>query len=340
MQNEFSASFMPWSLRTSVPSCHRSFICALVALVAFLAISLPLSAAQPTTRPFPLMQALPLPDAQVSFQNDGRELCRYWFNADFRRPFLYPLIGPSGRSLSRMGHPHDPETHSHHNSFWVSHASVNDVSFWEDRAKGKIVHQRIEGFDDDTDHAALSVLNHWIVEPDRKPLLVEHRRMELRTLPGNQWLLILDLRLESAAAVTLGKTPFGLVGVRMAKTIGVNDGGGALRNSAGDSGEKDLLWKPARWVDYSGPITPTAVEGLTLMDHPENPGHPCKFHVRADGWMGASLTIDSPLTVTPAKPLTLRYALYAHADKPAAAELDRVWQSFANLPAATTRPTR
>jgi len=27
-------------------------------------------------------------------------------------------------------------------------------------------------------------------------------------------------------AVTLGKTPFGIIGVRMAKTIGINDGGG------------------------------------------------------------------------------------------------------------------
>ena len=28
------------------------------------------------------------------------------------------------------------------------------------------------------------------------------------------------------SAVMLGKTPFGMIGVRMAKTIGINDGGG------------------------------------------------------------------------------------------------------------------
>ncbi len=297
-------------------------------------------AAQPATQPFPLMQAVPLPDSQISFQHDGRELGRYWHRSDLRRPFVYPLIGPSGRSLSRMGHPHDPESHSHHNSFWVSHASVNGVSFWADDAKGKIVHRRIEYFEDAVDRAAVSVLNHWIVEPDTKPLVIERRRMEFRPLPGGQWILILDLRLESPAEVVFGKTPFGLIGVRMAKTIGVNDGGGTLRNSQGDSGEKDLFWKPARWIDYSGQITESAIEGLTLMDHPGNPNHPAKFHVRADGWMGASLSIDAPLTILPGKPLSLRYGLLAHSGKPATDELDRAWRRFAEMPAASTRPAR
>ena len=40
-------------------------------------------------------------------------------------------------SLTRMGHPHDPQSHSHHNSVWISHNSVNGISFWEDRGKGR-----------------------------------------------------------------------------------------------------------------------------------------------------------------------------------------------------------
>ena len=29
-----------------------------------------------------------------------------------------------------MGHPHDPVGHSHHNSVWIAHESVNGESFW------------------------------------------------------------------------------------------------------------------------------------------------------------------------------------------------------------------
>jgi hypothetical protein len=58
----------------------------------------------------------------------------------------------------------------------------------------------------------------------------------------------------------LGKTPFGFIGVRMAKTIGVHDGGGTILNSEGALDEKEVFWKHAKWAVYSGPNTPKAHE--------------------------------------------------------------------------------
>ena len=288
-------------------------------------------------KPVPRLQAVPQPYDQVSFQRDGQEVVRYHFGRDLRRPFVFPIVGPSGRSLTRMGHPRDPESHSHHNSVWVSHHDVNGVSFWDDRAKGKIVHQRVEKLEDEGGGvAAVVATNHWVNEADGKVLLRERCRTEARLLDGNEWLLVIDVQLEPASgAVTLGKTPFGLVGVRMAKTIGVNDGGGEIRNSEGGVNETQVLWKRAKWVDYSGPITDGAVEGVTLMDHPSNPNHPTFFHVRNDGWMGASLTYDAPRTIEPDKPLVLRYGLYVHGGKPAAADLQRRWEDFAAVAVAS-----
>jgi hypothetical protein len=238
-----------------------------------------------------------------------------------------------------MGHPRDPEGHSHHNSVWVAHNSVNGVSFWDDRAKGRIVHQRVEaladGFDDggDGDAASVTTVNHWVDQAEGKVLLRERRRTEVRLLDEGEWLLLIDLHLEPGgnAPLTLGKTPFGLVGVRMAKTIGVHDGGGTVRNSEGGVDEKQVLWKRAKWVDYSGPIAPEVTDGVTLMDHPSNPNHPTFFHVRDDGWMGASVTYDAERTVEPGKPLALRYGLYVHSGQPAAAELGRRWEAFAKI---------
>ena len=277
--------------------------------------------------PFPTAQAIPLPNQEISFQRDGDEIARYHFGPDLRRPFVFPVIGPSGRSLTRMGHPHDPESHSHHNSIWISHHDVNGVSFWDDRAKGRIVHRRVLRFDDGSDAAAVLTENAWIAS--NTVLLIERRLTHTQLLPDKEWLLTIDLELRPASGdVTFGKTPFGLIGVRMAKTIGVTDGGGRILNSEGAVNEPAVLWKKARWVDYSGPISPKATEGISLMDHPANPNHPATFHVRNDGWIGASLTFDAPLTISTNQPLKLKYACYIHA-RPSTNAIWRVFHDFA-----------
>jgi hypothetical protein len=293
----------------------------------------PAQVALPNARPVPRVQVIPLPDDQASFQVDGRELTRAYFGPSLRRPFLFPLIGPSGRSLTRMGHPHDPEGHRHHNSVWVSHHDVDGDSFWDDRGPGRVVHRRVVRLDDGDDEARLVTENAWVGSGDRVHML-ERRAVTVRPLGDRDWLLVLDLQFEAEKdPATLGATPFGIVGVRMAKTIGVADGGGTIRNSEGnvdEQGPDGVFRKPARWVDYSGPIALGATEGIALFDHPSNPGHPTPFHVRDDGWMGPSLTLNAPITVRPGSPLRLRYGLFVHAGVPETAAIEERWKAFAS----------
>lgn len=287
----------------------------------------------PDAKPVPRMQVIPLPRGEASILHDGQEISRYYFGKDLYRPFLFPLIGPSGKSLTRIGHPRDPNGHSHHNSAWISHHDIGGVGFWNDAAssKGRIVHKRVIRYEDADDLALIEVQNAWQEEAG-KVLLEEQRAMRFFPQEGGQWLLVIDMTLTAPKeAVTIGKTPFGFVGVRMAKTIGVHDGGGTIRNSEGGVNEAGVFWKPARWVDYSGPITPTAREGITLFDHPSNPNHPTVFHVRDDGWMGTSLTFDAPRTIEPAVPLKLRYGLWVHAGVPSPQQIDDHFAEFAKI---------
>ena len=309
-------------------------------LFAALALSVAAARAQtapPAARPVPLAQAVPQPYEQVSFQRDGVELARLHFGPGLNRPFVFPAIGPAGRSITRMGHPHDPVSHSHHNSIWVSHHDVNGVSFWADRGtnQGRIVGQRLESLEDGPDAAAATVVSHWM-DKEGRVLLQERRRTAVELLPNREWLLVVDLLLEPRGKdVTFGKTPFGLVGVRLAKSIGIADGGGTIRNSAGnvdEQGDHGCFWKSAKWCDYSGPIAPGVTEGATLLDHPANPNHPTVFHVRSDGWMGAALTFDGPRVVAVGRPLQLRYAIYLHAGAPTVAALTQRWEAFAARP--------
>ena len=290
----------------------------------------------PEAKPVPDVQVIPLPNNEASFQHLDRELTRYYFGPSLARPFWYPIAGPAGHTLTRMGHPRDPITHSHHNSVWISHNDVGGVSFWADRGSpppGRIVHQSIEEFEDGPASAWMLTRNAW-QGPDGKTLMQERRRAEVRPLEGGRWLMLVDLQFEAAGdkPVVLGKTPFGMIGVRMAKTIGVHDGGGRILNSEGQVNEKQVFRRPARWVDYSGPVTPRVRGGIALLDHPGNPDHPTPFHVREDGWMGASLTLNRPWTIEPGKPLRLRYGLWVHDGVPKADEVEQPWKAFAKDP--------
>jgi len=285
----------------------------------------------PEPKPVPRLQVVPQAYEQASFQRDGVEITRYHFGAGLHRPFVFPVIGPAGRSLTRMGHPHDPESHSHHNSVWMSHNDVGGVDFWTDRRLGTVRHKRIVKYEDEGEKSYVVAENEW-VDKDGKVLLNETRTVSVVLLDGKEWLLSIDSTFTAKnKPVTLGKTPFGFLGVRMAKTIGVNDGGGQIRNSEGGVNEKEVLWKQARWVDYSGAIENGKIEGITLFDHPGNPNHPSYFHVRNDGWMGVSLTYDAPREIQPDHPLHLRYGLYVHSDRKSKDAIEAVYKQFVEI---------
>ena len=282
--------------------------------------------AQP--RPVPRVQALPLPHNEVSFQSAGRELTRLHFSNTQERPFLFPVNGPSGISLTRMGHPHDPVSHSHHNSVWISHALVNGRTFWADTSGDRIVHQRVEKLSDGDDAASVETMALWRTK-EGEDLLAERRKTSVEPLNDGEWLLVVDVALSALKeSVTFGETAFGMMAVRVAKTMGVKDGGGTIRNSEGGVDEAGCFRKRARWVDYAGPVTNETQEGVTLLDHPSNFGHPAHFHVRDDGWMGAALTFGGSLTLEPGQTTRLRYGLYVHRGVPDSSVLEERWRSF------------
>ena len=291
-------------------------------------------------KPVPRMQVVPQPHGELSFQRNGVELTRYHFAKDQQRPFLFPVNGPAGRSLTRLGHPRDPVTHSHHNSVWLSHQSVNGTNFWEDRGSAHIEHQKVTLLEDGDSAAFAETINAWKAA-DGAVLMDEVRRITVQSLPDGEWMLVIDARfIPREQDVVLGQTAFGMFAVRMAKTLGVADGGGTIRNSEGGVDEAGCFRKPARWVDYSGPITPAAQEGLTLFDHPQNLHHPVPFHVRNDGWMGTALTFPAAHTIPKGGELRLRYGLYVHAGVPSAEQVQERWAGFAanDFPKLLSKP--
>lgn len=292
----------------------------------------------------PRCEVLPLPHEQVSFRVDGVEKTRWHFGKDAPRPFLYPFNGPSGVSLTRMGHPGAPN-HDHHRSVWFAHHIVEGESFWSDsgwlKGSAATIRQREWLAYEDGDAAVASFVLDWFSKAG-DPLLEQTVVLSLRPAEGGHALEV-QTKLRPSAnreSTTFEKTNFGLLAVRVAKSISSHFGDGHLTDSEGRVDEGEIFGKSARWMDYSGPIAVGVEddrrwvnEGITFFDHPTNPTHPTKWHVRADGWMGASVCMDDAIAVTAEKPLRLRYLLHAHSGLYDGERAERIFESFAKSPA-------
>src|SRR5262245_61155933 len=73
-------------------------------------------------------------DKNIEIKIDGKPFTEYHPQAG-HSPSMYPLIGPSGKAVTRS-YPFTPPTadgtkdHPHHQSFWFTHDKVNGINFW------------------------------------------------------------------------------------------------------------------------------------------------------------------------------------------------------------------
>ena len=265
-------------------------------------------------------ELVPLPDSQLSFQDHGIEKLRWHFSRDYSRPFFFPLVGPSGATLTRIGHP-GAENHDHHRSVWFAHHKVNGLDFWSENGGTQIRQKHWYAYRDGDEEAVMASKLAWF-GPAGVEVMESDLVAALRPLPSGEHLVELQLTLrpaDKAESVELGQSNFGIIAVRVAKTMTGHFGGGQIADSAARVGEANIFGKSASWVDYSGPVAvgtgparKSVIEGVTLFDHPGNPAYPAKWHVREDGWMGPSLCRDNAIKIAKATPLTLRYLLHAH----------------------------
>jgi Methane oxygenase PmoA len=273
-------------------------------------------------------EVVPQPDYQAAFRIDGVERLRWHFGPSYPRPFFYPLLGPSGTPLTRMGHPGGPD-HDHHRSIWFAHEKVLGIDFWSDRTTARIRQKSWLCYQDGEEEAAMAALLGWYDGHDPKELLEQELIAAVRPGPDGETLLEFQATFRpSGDMLEFGKTNFGFLAVRVAKNLAEHFGGGVLTNSDGATHEAAIFGKRAQWVDYSGSVPKGDTEGITYHDHPDNPSHPALWHVREDGWMGASVCMQVAVPTTRKQPLTLRYLLHAHKGGASAERAGKVAAEF------------
>ena len=267
--------------------------------------------------------------------------------AAIRRPFLYPVNGPDGIGLTEFGKPHDPtDSHAHHYSLWIAHASVDGHDFWSDRG-GVIAHDQLDLLEDGPVFCRLVQHTRWIAGD--ATVLREKRQWTFYRAAEDFRLMDVELELTPAGAkaVELGKTPFGLLAVRVAQSMTPFDGGGEILNARGDRNEQAAIGRQAEWLDQSGPIAqgsaggeagreksprPIRWGGIAVFDHPGNANHPTAWHCRNDGWAGAAFNMAGPYTIAAGGKLVLRYRLCLHRHDAVEARIARRWDEYKAQP--------
>ncbi|MFQ6131239.1 MAG: PmoA family protein [Armatimonadota bacterium] len=272
---------------------------------------------------FALLQIVPLPGEVLSFQREGVELCAYRFGEG--SPYFFPVVGPAGRYVTRYGHPIDPVGHRHHRSVWIAHHDVAGHDFWSLGGKsGAMRQRRILRFEQEGETAAFAAELEWTTA-EGEVLVNEVREVRVRLLPGDEYVIDLHLDLKPAAAgVKLEKTNYGPLGVRVAETMSVRNGG-RVQLATGEVNEEQCLFKRADWCDYSGPVAPGTWNGIAILDHPDNPHHPPAWIMRNEGWMGPIPCHEEPVAL----PCEFRYRLYVHDGDAEKAKVAAQWEQYA-----------
>lgn len=232
-------------------------------------------------------------DERVGVSLDGALFTELNYGKQWVRPFLYPLVGPTGCGVTRnfpMGQalPTEREDHVHHKSLYVAHGDVNGADVWsETKGHGSQVQDEVMSAGSGPVMGLLKTANRWLGHGGEE-LLSDVRDIRFHRVGEGIRLLDFSLQLKAAFGdVTFGDTKEGgLISVRVAGSM-KGSSGGLIRNAYGGLTEKECWGKAAPWVDYSGELEGRTV-GICVCDHPFNPRYPTRWHVRDYGLFTAN----------------------------------------------------
>jgi hypothetical protein len=280
---------------------------------------------------------------------DGELFTEYWTKTG-HAPALYPIIGPTGKGVTRdfpFSEPSKDGTndHPHHWSCWMTYGEVNGVEFWGSNRKDDkgdagphIAHREFVKLQGGDQTGTIIARNDWM-NGDKRVCSDERTLTFGSGRHGNRWIDV-TIRIDAPDAdVTFGDTKEGAFAIRVADSMRVDaKTGGHIVNSEKQTNES--AWgQPARWVDYTGPVAGETV-GIAMMSHPKSFRPVPRWHVRTYGLFAANpfgqhdfpnpaAAEQGPVTIPKGDSLTLRYRIWLHKGATDVAETEKVFQEFA-----------
>ena len=143
------------------------------------------------------------------------------------------------------------------------------------------------------------------------------------------WWLDADITVTARQDVTIKQAKHSFFALRVIPQLSPLYGG-VLANSDGGTGAEGTYGKPARWCGYHGKTYADVLEGLAVMDHPENPWEPCPWFTRDYGHFSPSpfAFMKEPWTLPKGKSIRMRYRIALHVGTPQQAGLDALYKKW------------
>lgn len=193
-------------------------------------------------------------------------------HSQLSRPALINVHAPTGRRITRVFPPTDPEDRDHewiHGGMWLSFGDVSGHDYW--RLKARVRHARFLQQPQIRDGQLQFVAENEYLSTGGQEIIGRERASYqfARRDEGIVVAVQYTLTPEDAELVFGDQEENGL-GVRMRSELRVRGGSGRLTNSAGDENEPNVWGKPTQWLDYSGILDGRRL-GALVMPRPDNP---------------------------------------------------------------------
>lgn len=240
---------------------------------------------------------------------DGQPFATYNLN-EANMPYLYPIIGPTGKSMTRAWPMENVEgekqDHIHHRGLWFGHESIGGFDTWAEEGTfrapgkdGKVSEKSMERlkhlgkiqfreFDklESGDKGIISAISDY-VDSEGKKLIEEHRKMTFSVM-GDTRVIDVDLKFVARHGdVVIGDKKDAGLSIRVPHSMSVDAGeGGRVINSEGDA-DKEAWGKRATWCDFNGPVEGETL-GIAMLNHPSSFRHPTPWHARTYGLFTAN----------------------------------------------------
>jgi hypothetical protein len=289
---------------------------------------------------------------------DGELFTKYVIDQS-NKPYLYPVIGPTGKPMTRAypmetieGEQHD---HPHHRSLWFGHQGVGGFDSWhealtieerfrkkkpEDKEKAMAVlastkHVSFRVISFGPKRAVIESVNDY-VGSDGKKLMSDERKITLTATKGTR-VIDFDITLiASHGDVKLDDKKDAGFSVRVPTSMSITGKqGGRIYNSEGHK-DGDAWGKRAEWVTFWGPVGGETL-GVTILNHPKSFRHPTPWHARTYGLFTANpfgtksldkTAEDGGFVLKKGEKIELRHRVILHKGGPDAANIGKAWKVY------------
>ena len=202
----------------------------------------------------------------------GNEVFTEYRYGNPSKPILYPVIGPYGIPMTRhypikKGIAGEANDHHHHQSIHYNHP-VSGVDFWHGRGGARIRNDEIVKAEKLGDQGLIVSRNSWVI--GEKRICSDTTEILCGLTKDGRFI---DYKVSIHATdqdITFEDSKEGAMSIRTHPALRLTGkvAKGSAINSEGVTG-KAVWGKPAKWVDYWGPIDGKEV-GIAIFDHPKN----------------------------------------------------------------------